>query len=436
MQQPSNYNEADTDYQFSDALKRRATHTGEKRTIATIVKLAKAGGYQFPWAIKVPPPPSRATGARLKSGRISFTTVLPSPRDYVLEDIILANKPCVLAGLGGVSKTMLLMMLSVHVALGRNFLGKATKTGCVLLVLGEEDHEEIDRRFNAISKHLNLSDGDIQLVGERIRAYPLFGEDARFSKIVGGATEGTDFPDEIIHAARQLEAEAGLPVALIGLDHAGLVHGGDFNAREAVVQTMTQVGKIVKGTGAATMVLAHSPKASVGKDTADQNDVTGSAAWVDLSRGAFVLKAMSQAEAKELGVQPNIRNSYVSLTAVKANYGPTGLKIWMMRNTVPDYSVSVLEEVSLSKPPTVNTTQSLNTQVKAFIHQHPGQYTKTSLRDTQGGKPGPFKTGKNQVAASVEDLLASSELRLVPPTDNQRAKFGHRAQVTHILETV
>lgn len=44
MQQPSNYNEADTDYQFSDALKRRATHTGEKRTIATIVKLAKAGG--------------------------------------------------------------------------------------------------------------------------------------------------------------------------------------------------------------------------------------------------------------------------------------------------------------------------------------------------------------------------------------------------------
>ena len=101
-------------------------------------------------------------GPRLKDGRISFSDQLPPPRDYVLEDIILANRPCVLAGLGGVSKTMLLMMLSMSVALGRNFLGKATKTGCVLLILGEEDHEEINRRFNAISQHLNLSDADIK----------------------------------------------------------------------------------------------------------------------------------------------------------------------------------------------------------------------------------------------------------------------------------
>jgi len=379
---------------------------------------------------------STASGPRLKSGRINFTKVLPPPRDYVLEDIILANKPCVLAGLGGVSKTMLLMMLVVHIALGLKFLGKQVKVGCSLLILGEEDHEEINRRFNAISKHLNLSDADIKLAGERIRAYPLFGEDARFSKNVGNAVEGTDFPDEIVDAANQLEVETGLPVALIGLDHAGLIHGGDFNAREAVVQTMTQVGKIVKGTGAATMVLAHSPKTSVGKDEADQNDVTGSAAWADLSRGAFVLKAMSPAEAKELGLNVDTRGNYVSLTAVKANYGPTGLKIWMQRITLPNYGVSVLEEVKLSKAQTVNASSNLNAQVKAFISQHPGQYTKTSLRDTQGGKSGPFKTGKNLVAAAVEDLIHVGEVKLVPPTDAQRSKFGLRAQVTHVLEAV
>lgn len=379
---------------------------------------------------------SVGSNTRLKSGKIEFTDKLPPLRDYVLEDIIVANKSCVLAGLGGVSKTMWLMMLSVCVALGRNFLGKATKVGCVLLVLGEEDHEEINRRFNAISHFLNLCDSEVLLVGERIRAFPTYGEDNRFTKTTSSVAESTEFPAEIIDAAKQLEAEAGLPVALIGLDHAGLIHGGDFNAREAVVQTLTQVGKIVNGTGAATMVLAHSPKTAVGKDEADQNDVTGSAAWVDLTRGSFILRSMSLAEAKELGVNPDIRENYVSLTAVKANYGPKGFKIWMERQTLPNYSVSVLQWVSLSKPLPINPRHSLSSKVKIFIGQHPGQYTKTSLRDTQGGTSGQFKVGKHQVAAAVEDLLASSEIQLVPPTPEQRAKFGLHAQVTQVLEVI
>jgi hypothetical protein len=177
------------------AFEQSGLYRPEKRTTKLTQDIPKLIASQFSGTTA-----GALNGPRLKDGRINFTDVLPPPRDYVLEDIILANKPCVLAGLGGVSKTMLLMMLSVHVALGRNFLSKATKTGCVLLVLGEEDHEEINRRFNAISKHLNLSEANIKLAAERIRAYPLFGEDARFSKAVGTAVEGTDFPDEIVDA--------------------------------------------------------------------------------------------------------------------------------------------------------------------------------------------------------------------------------------------
>jgi len=53
--------------------------------------------------------------------------------------------------------------------------------------------------------------------------------------------------------AKELEAGSGVPLALIGLDHAGVIHGGNFNAREDVVQTMTQVGRVATETGAATM---------------------------------------------------------------------------------------------------------------------------------------------------------------------------------------
>lgn len=371
---------------------------------------------------------------RLVGGRINLSSTPPQPRDFVWEDFILAGKVCVLAGFGGVSKTMLLMMLAVHIALGKDFLGKPVKAGCILLILGEEDQEEIDRRINAICHALALSDAEKKLVGDRIRAYPMIGQDARFAQIKDGSAEGTGFPEEIIEVAKALEAESGVPLALIGLDHAGVIHGGNFNAREDVVQTMTQVGKVATGTGAATMVLAHSPKSSSTKDESDQNDVTGSTAWSDLAREVFHLKTMM--EGNEFKVGKADLNKYVSFSVVKNNYGPTGEKIWLERFPVSGYGVSILGLANLTKPQTINASQNLNAQVKTFIAQHPGQYTKTSLRDMQGGKSGPFKTGKHQVAASVEDLLALGELLLVPPTDEQRKKFGLKPQVTQVLEAV
>ena len=90
--------------------------------------------------------------------------------------------------------------------------------------------------------------------------------------------------------------------------------------------------------------------------------------------------------------------------------------------------------MTLSKPQPVNKSSQLNSLVKAFIGQHSGQYSKTGLRDTQGGMSGPFKVGKHQVAAAIEDLLASGELQLVKPTDEQRKKFGLRQQVEQVLE--
>ena len=373
---------------------------------------------------------------RLSSGRINLSKTPPPPRDYVWEGLILAGKVCVLAGFGGVSKTMLLMMLAVHMALGKDFLGKLIKIGCVLLILGEEDQEEIDRRFNAICHALGLSAKEKTMVADRIRAYPMIGQDARFAQIKDGSAEGTDFPDEVIEAAKKLEAEAKVPLALIGLDHAGVIHGGNFNAREDVVQTMTQVGRVATETGAATMVLAHSPKGAMNDEEPNQNNVTGSAAFVDLARAAFILKTMTGPEGKPYGVSQADRSKYVSFSVVKNNYGPTGEKIWLERFPVSGYGVSILDLANLTKPQPVNASQNLRAQVKAFITQHPGQYTKTRLRETRGGKSGLFKISKHQVEAIVDDLINDGEVRHVTPTEDQRKKYGLRDPRTQVLEAV
>ena len=374
---------------------------------------------------------------RLGSGRINYSSTPPPPRDYVVDELLVAGKVAVLAGLGGVSKTMLSMQLAVSTAIGRVFLGKQVKVGSVLMILGEEDQEEIDRRFNAIFDAWGLSNQEIQMVSERVRAHPMNGLDARLTRTENGSLEATDFTDEIVMAANKLVDESQCPLALVVLDHAGLIHGGQFNAREDVVQTMRQVNFLTKSVSTAVLVLAHSPKTAIGKEESDQLDVAGSMAWVDLARSVFVLRTMTEKEGKDFGISAKaVRSNYVSFSVVKNNYGPTDQRVWLVRHNLENHSVSILNDATLTKPQPVNASSNLSAQVKAFIKQHPGQYTKTGLRDTQGGKSGPFKCGKASLAAAVEDLLAIGELQLVPPTDAQRVKFGLRAQVTQILEAI
>ncbi len=374
--------------------------------------------------------------SKLSGGRINLSPNLPLPRDYVVEDLIIAGKVAVLGGLGGVSKTMCAMTLAARIALGRDFLDKSVKEGCALLILGEEDQSEIDRRFNAICHDMNLAPNELQLVQDRVRAFPLNGMDARLTKISNGNLEGTEFTAEIVAATQRLEQEASLPVTMVALDHAGLIHGGDFNSREDVVQTMRQAGVIAGESGAAVIVLAHSPKNSIGKENSDQGDVAGSAAWVDLARAVFMMRTMTEAEGKPYGIPKVALSSHVSLSVVKNNYGPGDQSFWLMRQSVHGYGVSVLREVTLTPVPTVSANTALRTKVKAFIQTHPGQYSKTKLRDTRSGKNGEFKASKHDVEAAVDDLIATGELRLRPPTDAERKKFGLRPQVVQVLEAI
>lgn len=371
-----------------------------------------------------------------EDGLINFSNTPPTPRVYVLQDLIVAVKVCVLAGLGGASKTMLAMQWAVCVALGLPYMGKETLLGAVLFILGEEDSEEIDRRFNAIVKAMNLTAEQIALVQKRIRAFPMNGLDARLTRKQAGALEGTDFTAEVIAASKALEIEAGVPVRLVILDHAGLIHGGEFNSREDVVQTMRQVTFIAQECKAAVLVLAHSPKTAVGKDKADSNDVAGSAAWVDLARAVFVLRTMDDAEGKNLGVEPDVRKNYASLAVVKNNYGPTGDIFWLQRVTVENYGVSILNPINLVKPIlAMKGVAVLQSLIVSKIKANISLYSKTGFRDKHHGKTGPLKASKNEIDLALDDLLNHGVLILREPLDAERKQFGLHHTTKLVLDS-
>jgi AAA domain len=74
-----------------------------------------------------------------QNGRITISTAPPAPRDYALEGLLLPDKSAVLAGFAGVSKTQLALHFVTALALGQPFMGRATKPGNVIVILGEED---------------------------------------------------------------------------------------------------------------------------------------------------------------------------------------------------------------------------------------------------------------------------------------------------------
>ena len=226
-----------------------------------------------------------------QNGRITISTADPAPRDYLLEGLLVPAKSAVLAGFGGVSKTQLALQLAIAVALGNPFMGKAAKRGNVIVMLGEEDRAEIDRRLSAVARYEKLDGAQIQALQANILAYPLVGCDARLTaKGKMGLTE-TAFATEIIERATAVGN-----VRLIVLDHMGLIHGGDFNAREDAALTMRVVNHVAQETGASVMVLAHTPKSANLLEPSDASMVAGSTAFVDQARGAWVMATMCETE--------------------------------------------------------------------------------------------------------------------------------------------
>lgn len=371
--------------------------------------------------------PGIAGGGLLNTtaGKIAISTQTPPPRDYIVDGLLLPGKSAVLAGFGGTFKTQFSLQLATSIALGLPFMGRTVKLGNVLAILGEEDRPEVCRRLSAIARRQKLSRAQINLVERNLLAFPLVGCDVRLTAHVKEGLRELAFARDIINAAKAMG-----DVVLIVLDHLALFHGGDHNAREDAALTMRVVNHMAQESGAAVLLLAHTPKGASVKEESDASMVAGSTAFVDQARGAWVLSTMRPTEAKTFGIPDKSRSSYASLTVVKNNYGPTGDVIWFER--VAFDGVGLLEQINLIAP--IKSAAGLDAKIVAFVRTNPGQYSKTKFRETQSGKDGPMKASKGEVERVVEELLKDNRLVNRAPSAQERAQFGFGPRVTHVLD--
>lgn len=369
----------------------------------------------------------------LAAGTLPDLSVLTGtfpPRDWVWSDIMLAGQARVLSAFGGAMKTTLSVQLGVHTALGLPFAGREVKAGIAVVVLGEEDADERNRRVSAVVREMRLTPDQVRTVCQRLMIFPLQGQDAKLVKRVGlHSVETTGLGDSLIEFAKGRSEALGLPVRFIGLDHYMMLTDGDPSDATSASALTTEAARIALETRAATLVVCHMPKGAAGKEEHDQHSVFGSAFIVNNTRGALILAKMTAKEAKVYGIETDQRGRYVQLTVQKANSGPDGFRVsWFERVYLPECESVALRAVALTPKPDeakqevgINIRQALITKVK----EAPGAYTKNSL--SRAVKP------RDQSAAAIDGMLVHGIFVLRPPAAAERERYGHNPRTVHVV---
>lgn len=396
----------------------------------TIEKLFERAQAALQMSPSVVPAPSTALRS---SGKLALPLKPPPPRDYLVGQVLVPGTVAVMAGVGGTAKTTLALQLVVHGALGRQLGAIQIGDFASVLFLAEETTAERDRRLGALCTTLSASERS--LVEQRVYCEANAGEDLRMTTIAAGNLFETALVDRVIAATQEHQQACGTRVGLIVLDHARLVMAGDPLAADHVTALLRALNRIAVTTNTAVLLLAHSPKSTLSKDTeADASEVFGSGAFVDHTRAAFVLHTMRESERKHFGLSPDEGRKYVSLTVVKSNYGPSGTQWWFEKEAIPGWQVIRLTPALLLPKGQTQAVCAVGRRIIQIIKRYPGQLSSRSLRDRYAGKNNELAASEGEVRKALERLLATGELISREPTCEERKRLRLPGQTKVVLD--
>lgn len=366
-------------------------------------------------------------------GRLSIPTVAPPPRDYLFAEVVVPGTVNVVAGSGGSAKTTEVMDVCIHGAIGRSQGPVQIGQFASLLFLAEENRDERDRRFGALC--VGLSPAERSRVEELVYCEAAAGYDLRLTVLNDGNVYETPEVDRIIQIAEEHRQRCGMRIGLIVVDHARLVMAGDPLSADHVTALLRALNRIAVTTGAAVLLIAHSPKSTYSKDgEPDPSEVFGSGAFVDHTRAAFVLHTMREKEAKYYGFTDDERKQHVSLSVVKANYGPSGRQWWFKKEIISDWHVLRLAPVFLLPKGQAQIQSTLSKKIVDLVKSKSAQLTPRALRDRYSGTTGQLGASERDVRRTLESCLEAGELVLRAPTDDERRMHRLSSNAREVLD--
>lgn len=279
-------------------------------------------------------------------------TEAPPTRLWLLRDnrtslgsgVLPLGKVGMLIGEGGVSKTMALIAFAIAVATGTTWFGcfdvDVDAQGRVLLLLGEEDPDEVQRRcYNAARASKTNPPPDDSIV-----AVPLAGVPC---SMIETDEHGNAIDAPFLLWLRSYVAANG-PFTLILVDPLSRFAGKDAEIDNAAATRFVQaLESIAKETGATVIVAHHTNKSSRGNGAAVNGAAArGSSAIFDGVRWAASLSAERIASSDATAL-PDALAEIVTLATVKSNYSRKGDPVFLRRDGENGGALVPLDEMDL-----------------------------------------------------------------------------------------
>ncbi len=266
-----------------------------------------------------------------KASLLSFLASTPEPREWAIPDFIPAGKVTVIAGPGGVSKSMLTLHMLMYAALGRQFGPfKPVQPVKSLYVSYEDDRQEMHKRvFNLVEALRDLDDGvfdalyDIKgTLAQNLLMYAA--DDDAASWLILTKPDRFSAPERSARVDWLVGFLKRSGVRILVLDPAVYTHQLEENNIADMATYMQTLTAVAKGAGCAVVVLHHMHKAAgwASLDDVNQSSLRGASSFADNARSVGVVVSMPIKDAVNYGLPPEHATSstYAVFKHVKHNY--------------------------------------------------------------------------------------------------------------------
>ena len=312
----------------------------------------------------------------------------PRPREYIVEGFLPKKVVAGLFAPGGAGKSNATLTTSVSVSSGTLLFGKfiVKKPGRVVIISGEDDREEIQRRLHRITE--TLTDPEKDLVKKNLYILDLADKFELFTyKPSHGEIEITNIPEAI---AISIEATLG-GADLVIVDPASRFRGGEENLA-ADATRFVQALQYLRDRLGATIWLVHHVNKGASGNGANQNNARGSSALIDGLRLAYELNVIARKDAVGLYGDSVADIELLSLRSVKSNYGRAAEPITLRRNLNGTLT-------GFHQNPSDSREHRLLTAIGS------AQMSKTQFRSRYAGVSGPFGLAEKPLMAAIESLV-------------------------------
>lgn len=239
----------------------------------------------------------------------TWATRKPAPRQWILPGWIPSRKVKLLAGDGGVGKSLLAQQLATTLAAGQDFMGIGAPQIATTYITCEDDFDELEIRHETICDGLGLNRSKLS---ETLTLSSLDGE-------IGNHLQSFDKSKSMIASPRFLQIEEVCRRSksrLIVLDNVAHFFNGNENERFEVAAFTGLLGQLAHAINGAVILLSHPAKAT-------GSDFSGSTAWNNQVRARSFFENPTDGEGKVFDPDARI------LTRKKSNYAQKGEAIEM-----------------------------------------------------------------------------------------------------------